>query len=168
MRAPPPLATRSLLPAVVVALAIGGCGGSGSAAGGVEPADAAPRAVRAQVDGPDATARAFARAVLSGRTARMCRLLRGQARRAQDCGGMGEDFGPMLRLTIRSPGDVRVVSVSGSDARAAFPRLGRDARRRPRSTWCRPQQMRLRQHGSRWFVVELTYGSDFEPVRAGC
>ena len=125
-------------------------------------------AVRVVDDGPGAAVRAFARSVLSGRTARMCRLLRGQARRAQGCGGWGEDFGPMLRLTVRSPRDVRLVSASGREARAAFPRLGRDARRRPRASWCSPQQLRLQRRGDRWFVVELAYGGDFGPVRAGC
>ena len=28
--------------------------------------------------------------------------------------------------------------------------------------------MRLQRRGDRWLVVELAYGGDFEPVRAGC
>src|SRR5439155_746449 len=72
--------------------------------------------------------RSFARAVISGRARRICRLLRGDARRS--CG----DLGPPFRLTIRREDDVRLVAASRSNATGAFPRLGRDARGAPRAT----------------------------------
>jgi hypothetical protein len=149
-------------------IAIGGCGGSPPDRVG----DRAAQAISARADGGSARARAavhaFARAVLSGRAGRMCLLLRGQARRVQGCGAEGEDFGPMLRLTIRSVRDVRLASAARAEGRAVFPRLGRDARRRPAASWCRPQHMRLQRRGRRWYIVELTFGSDYEPTTAGC
>jgi hypothetical protein len=149
-------------------IAIGGCGGSQPDRVGDSAAHARPARADGAPTGAQATLRAFARAVLSARTGRMCPLLRGQARHVQGCGTEGEDFGPMLRLTIRSVRDVRLVSAAGVEARAVFPRLGRDARRRPVASWCRPQRMRLQRRSTRWFIVELTFGSDYEPSTAGC
>jgi hypothetical protein len=153
-------------PVLAVLIVLAGCGGGSSPPAG-SPATRATSA-EGRADGARATARAFARAVLSGRTARMCRLLRGQARRVQACGRESEDFGPLLRVTIRAASSVRVVAVDGDTARVVFPRLGRDAKRRPQATWCRPQRMRLERRGGRWYVVELRYRSDFEPAPRGC
>lgn len=164
--------------AVLAAAAIGaGCSSEQAEAPGRDPANPTP-ATGCQDGGrttslgaggcgtttPRAAADAFAEALRSGSTRRLCALLVGQARRAQECGEEGEDHGPLLRLTIRGRDDIRVVAVRGGTAIAHFPRLGRDEQGRPTPSWRSPQAMTLRRIDGAWRVSHLRLGSDYEPA----
>jgi hypothetical protein len=145
----------------VGALALGayGCG-----SGDVDPPARSGSLPPSGTQSPRATADAFADALWSGSTRRMCALLVGQARWAQGCGEEGEDYGPLLRLTIRGREDIRVVEVHGGTATAHFPRLGRDEQGRPTPSWRDPQVMTLRRFDGAWKVSHLRFGSDYEPA----